>query len=56
MVFDEIQAKFIEQVYLVIAVSIRSRWRRLNDTDGRCKYRRVLGRQYGRLEKPTVQQ
>jgi hypothetical protein len=56
MVLDEVQTKLIEQVNLVIAMPIRSRWRRLNDTGRRFKHRSVRGRFHRRLEEPTVEQ
>jgi hypothetical protein len=55
-VLDEIEAMLVEQMNLVVAMSIRSRWRRLNDSDRRFKYRSVFGRQDRSLDEPTVEQ
>lgn len=47
MVFDEIKTQIIEQMNLVVAMSIRSGWRRLDDTDERSKSRGIFGRLNG---------
>jgi len=56
MVFDEIKAQLIEQMNLVVAMSIWSRRRRLNHTDGRSENRAVFRRLHRRLKKVTVEQ